>query len=367
MHFNGQKLVTRHPQSPSPLPLSRSAFTLVELLVVITIIGILIALLLPAVQAAREAARQVQCKNHLKQIALACLNHEDTHTFLPTGGWGIRWAGEPNRGFDKKQPGGWLYNILPYMEHQALHDLGIDEGLNGRVNRPSFLARVATPLEAYNCPSCRPAIAFPFFTGYRSDYENLNPQPTVVAKSDYAGSAGLFIGYRATGWNTFSFFDSLTDHEWLSLYGTSVGGIFGLRSMTKLRDITDGTSNTYLAGEKYNNPDYYISGQYGGDDDRGWDSSFDGDYNRWIGNGEGDDIAATADPAVAAALSALYAPMQHQAGYNRGRAFGSAHSNGFHMAMCDGSVHMINYSIEYVTHYRLGHMADGAVIDAKDY
>src|SRR5579885_1079893 len=98
----------------------RAGFTLIEVLVVIAIIGLLVAILLPAVQAARASARRTACTNHIKQIALASHHHLDVTRYFPSGGWGLFWVGDPDRGYGHRQPGGWTFSILPFMEQQPL-------------------------------------------------------------------------------------------------------------------------------------------------------------------------------------------------------------------------------------------------------
>ena len=91
---------------------------------VITIIGMLVGLLLPAVNMAREAGRRATCTNNLHQLSTACLSHAQKLGFFPSGGWGSNWVGIPDNGTGLNQPGGWIYQILPYMDQDVLHDLG---------------------------------------------------------------------------------------------------------------------------------------------------------------------------------------------------------------------------------------------------
>ena len=133
---------------------SRAAFTLVELLVVIAIIGILVALLLPAIQAAREASRRTQCTNQLRQLAISFHNHHDTHKHLPTGGWRWTWLGYPEYGYGREQPGGWMYNILQFMEESALHDYGT--GTDGNESQRGHQGSRSASVRRHDLPVAPP-------------------------------------------------------------------------------------------------------------------------------------------------------------------------------------------------------------------
>ena len=149
-----------HPRDSGPMQSHyKNGFTLVELLVVIAIIGILVALLLPALSSVREAAQRATCANHLRQIGLATQTHVNTFSAYPSGGWGYQWVGSPERGNGPQQPGGWIYNLLPFIGEEAIHDMG--QGLAQEDLLTAIAERNQIPIATFTCPSRRSSKAWP--------------------------------------------------------------------------------------------------------------------------------------------------------------------------------------------------------------
>jgi prepilin-type N-terminal cleavage/methylation domain-containing protein len=321
----------------------QGAFTLVELLVVIAIIGVLVALLLPAVQAARESSRRTQCSNHLRQLSLACQNHHDTHLFFPSGGWGWRWIIDPDLPPGKNQPGGWVGAVLPYIEQANV--LSVGAGTAAATKQANLTTLAQTPIKAFNCPSRRPTRPFVHQTPPRH-YFNTN-QPTQAGRSDYAANAGN-QGFGTTVTISTRYWDdgptTLAGADAYAWWGTNHNGVIFQRSQVRMAEITDGTSHTYLVGEKSMNIDTYTTGLESGDDQHMF-IGFDEDTLRW-------------------ANSVVAQPGQDRRGATVAtRGFGSAHPAGLNMAMGDGSVRILRYTIDRAAHQALAGIGEGIVAD----
>jgi prepilin-type processing-associated H-X9-DG protein len=280
-----------------------------------------------------------RCANNLRQLGLACVQHEETHGYFPTGGWGHGWVGLPDQGFGRNQPGGWVYNVLPFIELGPLHDLG---GGSDLVQiRIGTAKRITTPLTVIHCPSRREAVVYPAVTHPHCMQPHESNPVTHVARNDYAingGSVKLFHGYGPSS------LQAAASYAWPDL--SSCNGICYARSEVTLAQVSDGTSNTYLLGEKYLNPDDYYTGLDGGDNE----DAYTGDEQDVIRWGRAD-----------------WLPTEDQPGWADATCFGSPHSGGCQFAFCDGSVHLINYMIHPPTHERLARRNDGLPVDAGKY
>jgi len=282
---------------------SRRGFTLVELLVVIAIIGVLIALLLPAVQQAREAARRMQCSNNLKQIGLGLHNYHDTHLGFPIGAVKHSHFGD---GWD---PTIWSAFLLPYIEQKAVYDeLKLEWAANNWEFDRTANGIGATILDAFVCPS-DPGPA---------KQQEFNAE---MAKSNYKGCVGNVL----PGDNDYD--------------KSSFTGMFGTNFSRRMRDVTDGTSNTICVGET--------------DSAKNLTSRF---ATCWVGT----DYVGYPDRAFSPTDDAY--PINKNGGTRPDRAYGSFHPGGALFLLVDGSVSFLPETIDGANYEAYGTISGGEVI-----
>jgi len=289
------------------MSIQRRAFTLVELLVVIAIIGLLIALLLPAVQAARESARRCSCCNNLKQIGLAAHMHHDTYGRLPAGWLGYDPAtGQPS---PLGEPGwGWAAKILPFIEQLNVEKNLVNYHLS--ILDPAHAAARTHALAVFRCPSDTGKPIFDFDESHGGHpHHNPGADDLEFATANYVGAFGtqdvhvcatLSVGQQCRG-------DGTMFHN----------------SDLRLADIADGLSQTFLVGER--------SSELG--------------YATWIGVPAGDECS----PGLVLG-SALYAPNSRA---DHAHNFSSRHPSGTHFLLGDGSVRLVPETIDVAVYRAL--------------
>ena len=309
----------------------RNAFTLVELLVVIAIIAMLVTLLIPAVQSAREAARSLHCKNTLKQLSLSALNYESANGHFPGDGWGWRWVGDPDRGSVDEQPGSWLYRVLPFTEAKEIWNLASDDQPNVITEKQlAGTARaIGTHLPWFNCPSRKDERLTPLS---QSNWPYRNSDTTAGAATiSYGANWGDSVINFTAGPSELT--GTTPDYE-------KGNGVIFWRSKLQTKHIEDGLSKTYFVTEYH------------------W--SFDPTRPEL-----GENYYGIGTPLAGGYLTtALHVPGKDgiqegdlQVG-ELGR-MGSAHPAIFNTTFCDGSVRAIDYGVDMIVHRQNANRRDG--------
>jgi len=319
------------------MPIGRfhAGFTLVELLVVIAIIGILVSLLLPAVQAAREAARRIQCTNNLKQIGLAIHNFHTQHGGIPPAC--MNGMGEIT----------WAVRLLPFLEEEA-HFEAWDIDHSSAYYRTTNLAR-EHQVAAYYCPSRRTPPQLSKEGWHRGPF-----RAGPGALGDYAGCYGNRLpggdgGPEGRRLETGAFACCGRYHI---VYGYLNLSIDGFTYPVSFKDITDGLSKTLFVGEKHVRPDEF--GRAVGGDTSIYSDDFYEPMGRIAGSGVDGDF-----PFAEGAQNDLAAWRKWQ--------FGSEHPGGCQFVLGDGSVTLLSVSINNIVLGRLADRADGQIIDSDTW
>ncbi len=346
---------------------TQRGISLVELLIVLFIITILLQLLVPAVQNAREAARKAQCQNHLHQLAVGAQLHLNTHGYLPSGGWTGNFTADPNRGYGREQPGGWAYSLLEFVEESALREAGRGESLTAATLGPGLTRLHESAPQLFYCPSRRIAKPYPAVNSgsamWRLVVATGARDLPGVTKLDYAANSGdarhhAAQSFGASMWRPESYETLETQpQEWTDtndpdsvFYQT---GVSFYRSEITPEQIVDGMSKTYLFGEKYMDPATYEDIRAVPDYARLGDNQ-----SAWAGY-EWDNHRVAWQP-NASKRESCYQPQQDNGAVCPAIwAFGSAHAGSLNMAFCDGSVRPVSYDIDRDVHRYQANRLDG--------
>jgi prepilin-type N-terminal cleavage/methylation domain-containing protein len=326
----------------------RQAFTLVELLVVIAIIGILVALLLPAIQAAREAARRAQCQSNLHNVAIAVLNYESSKKTFPEGMTLTQTKVPTIRKLDEFQAN-WIIKTLPFMEEQPLYDsFDFTKKINDVVNSKNYVAR-GTVIPVLLCPSDGSNQ-----TLYQGGASGAANHGTNWARANYAASAGRAFVHESTGFSGRT--TGLGDLYWKD---NCQRGVMGPNNAVKLRRVSDGTSKTIMLGEirtgitENDARGVWAMGHAGASLLAKYGANSDTNGPNFC-NPRGDDVysdGCTKSQGFCAPTGENPAAEAECMGCFGGDVFDQAgtrskHTGGVFMAMCDGSVQFIGDDIE---------------------
>ena len=323
----------------------RPAFTLVELLVVIAIIGILVGLLLPAVQAAREAARRMQCSNNVKQLGLAFHNYESSTKSFP-----INYATRGKAPYGNDGPGiansgrSWMQMILPYIEQTNLYnniDFTVTLGLQGAA-AGTVKNRIvaATVVPSFLCPSDDSNEGG--LLNNRSDLNNPDPIGK-WAVTNYKAVAGSNWDWGVFRWNNSGVTGvggkNSGQNDGLNLCnGVICSNQTNVNTPTRIRDLTDGTSNTYIIGEAM----------------AGWSQ-----WNWWYNPN-----AVTATCAIP--LNRVLKVPKNLGDWPNNYAFASRHTGGGQFGLGDGSVRFVSDNIDTITYRAFATVSSGEVVNGDN-